>query len=79
MILKKKYYDGLLCDLKQLILNNFGLDLTFEQKEMDNYLDVLDDHIKPSDDIIVDTRYLIDQDRLLNDDTVLIKTITTFF
>ena len=45
---------------------------------MDNYLDVLDDHIKPSDDIIVDTIYLIDQDRLFNDDTVLVKTIDTF-
>ena len=29
-----------------LILEKFGLDLKFDEKKMDNYLDILDDHLK---------------------------------
>ena len=45
---------------------------------MDSYLDILDDHIRTHNEIKIDSRYLLDEHRLLNDDTLLVKSIDTF-
>ena len=44
---------------------------------MDNYLDILDGHIKTHDEIKIDSRYLLDEHKLLNYDTILVKSIDT--
>ena len=45
MILKDKYTPELLTEFNQVIYNKYGLDLTFIEKPMPSYLDILDDHI----------------------------------
>ena len=45
---------------------------------MDSYLDILDDHIRTHNEIKIDSRYLLDEHKLLNDDTILVKSIDTF-
>jgi hypothetical protein len=45
---------------------------------MDSYLDILDDHIKTHDEINIDNMYLFYEHKLLNDDTILVKSIETF-
>jgi hypothetical protein len=45
IMIEKQYYNSELLDVfNQLIINRFGLDLKFEQKEMNHYLDIIDDH-----------------------------------
>ena len=79
MILKENYYPELRNELNKLILTKFGLDLIFEQKDMDSYLDILDDHIKTNNEIKIESRYLLAEDKLLDDDTILVKSIESFF
>lgn len=79
MILKENYYPELRNELNKLILTKFGLDLIFEQKDMESYLDILDDHIKTNNEIKIESRYLLDEDKLLDDDTILVKSIESFF
>ena len=45
-MIEKQYYNSELLDVfNQLIMDRFGLDLKFEQKEMNHYLDIIDDHL----------------------------------
>ena len=46
---------------------------------MVNYSDILDDHILTYNDIEIDSRYLLDEHKLLFDDRIRIKTKDTFF
>jgi hypothetical protein len=46
---------------------------------MESYLDILDDHIKTNNEIKIKPRYLLDEDKLLDDDTILTKSIESFF
>ena len=45
MLEKSKFNPELLQIFNILILEKFGLDLKFDEKKMDNYLDILDDHL----------------------------------
>ena len=45
MLDKCKLKPELLQIFKILILEKFGLDLKFDEKNMDNYFDISDDHI----------------------------------
>ena len=51
-MIEKQYYNEQLLDIfNELIINKFGLNLKFEQKEMTTYLNELNDHvIELSDD-----------------------------
>jgi hypothetical protein len=49
MLLKENYTDKLLLELHEVTYHKFGLNLTFEQKEMNHYLDILDNHITEID------------------------------
>ena len=42
---KSKFNPELLQIFNTLILEKFGLDLKFDEKKMENYLDILDDHL----------------------------------
>ena len=79
MILKENYYPELLNELYKPILAKFGLDLIFEHKDMESYLDILDDHIKTNSEIKIDSRYLSDEDKLSDDDMIFVKSIETLF
>ena len=79
MILKENYYPELLDELEELIFYKFGLRFKFEQKSMISYSDILDDHIVTYNEIEIDSRYLLDEHKLLNDDTIIVKSIKTFF
>ena len=57
MIIKENYYPELLDELEKLILYKFGLQFKFEQKSMDSYLDILDDHIRTHNEIKIDSRF----------------------
>lgn len=72
MILKENYNESLLTEFSNVIMEKIGLSVKFEKKEFDTVLDILDEHIKPKVDrngITIDSRYLLDQDKLLNEDT----------
>ena len=49
MLLKENYTDKLLLELHEVTYHKFGLKLTFDQKEMNHYLDILDNHITEID------------------------------
>ena len=45
---------------------------------MISYSDILDDHIVTYNDIEIDSRYLLDEHKLLNDGRIIVKSIKTF-
>lgn len=79
MILKEHYNENLLNEFSKLIDNKFGLHVKFEQKEMTNYLDIIDDHVKPQRQTMnINQRYLLDKDRLLNDSNEFVNNVKLF-
>lgn len=81
MILKENYNESLLTEFSDVIMEKIGLSGKFERKEFDTVLDILDDHIKPKVDrngITIDSRYLLDKDKLLNDDTPFCAQVEEF-
>jgi hypothetical protein len=81
MILKENYNESLLTEFSDVIMEKIGLSVKFERKEFDTVLDILDDHIKPKvirNGITIDSRYLLDKDKLLNDDTQFVEQVKEF-
>lgn len=81
MILTEHYNQGLLTDLSTLINKEFGLDLKFTTKELDqDYLAILDDHILTEERIV--ERTLRGYDVKYKPDTTqdfCLKTLNTLF
>jgi hypothetical protein len=44
MIIKENYKRELLLEFNKIIIKKFGLNLIFEQKDMKNYIDIIDEH-----------------------------------
>ena len=81
MILKENYNESLLTEFSDVIMEKIGLSVKFERKEFDTVLDILDEHIKPKvirNGITIDSRYLLDKDKLLNDDTPFVEQVKEF-
>jgi hypothetical protein len=79
MILIENYNNTILQEFSIVIYNKFGLKVKFEKKEMKHYLNILDDHVKPQRQTLkIDQRYLLDKDRLLNDNSLLVNQVKTF-
>jgi hypothetical protein len=83
MILSKYYTPELLKEFSNEIKTHFGLDLSFESKKFDtSYLSILDEHIKPkvqrSNEIIINERYLLDENKLLNDTSDFVTNVKRF-
>jgi len=81
MILRNKYKKTLLNEFSDLIMDEIGLKVLFEQNEIESYTSILDDHIKH--DIVrnvinINERYLLDKDKLLNDNTPFVDEIKKF-
>ena len=46
---------------------------------MDHYLDILDAHAKVQENVLtIDQRYLLDKDKLLNEDTPFVQHVKPF-
>ena len=79
MILKEHYNDKILNEFSKVIVDKFGLNVKFEEKKMDHYLDILDAHVKvPENVLTIDQRYLLDKDKLLNDETPFVQHVKHF-
>lgn len=79
MILKEHYNERILQEFSKVIYSKFGLNVKFEEKKMEHYLVILDEHVKPQRETInINQRYLLDKDNLLNDDTLLVNQVKTF-
>jgi hypothetical protein len=79
MILKTMYNAQILQEFSKVIFNKFGLNVKFEEKAMDHYLDIINDHItNKRNTITINQRYLLDKEKLLNDDTLFVNQIKHF-
>ena len=70
MFEQRKFNPELLQIFNILILEKFGLDLKFDEKKMDNYLDILDDHLKEDNEDTesdVGEEYLKEQSEINNE------------
>lgn len=79
MILRENYNDSILQEFSKVIYSKFGLNVKFEEKEMEHYLNILDKRVKSQRQIIdINQRYLLDKDNLLNDNTLLVNQVKSF-
>jgi len=80
MILKEHYNESILNEFSKVILETCGLTVKFEEKEMDtSILKDLDAHVKVQENVLtIDQRYLLDKDKLLNDETPFVQHVKHF-
>ena len=72
-LLKKECYDQKrLEEFSDIVYYKLGLQLKFEYKEMKHYKDELTMVKEDSSIINISQRYLLDKDKLLDDDTVFL-------